>query len=139
MVTMITPVFYNTNWFISMWIIPIIPSFLVAWFPMPLPSKDYFIFIKNISINTYLYKLCFNGSWYTSYTLVLNVHDVTINLIKLNLNWNLIIELKIVPFYQLDSEMSMVIQFCGFTLVKNSNKVNVEIIHTFYVIYHIPG
>ena len=136
---MITPVFYNTNGVISMWIIPIIPSFLVAWFPMPLPSKDYFISITNISINTYLYRLFFNGSWYISYTLVLNVHDVTINLIKLNLNWNLIIELKIVPFYQLDSEMSMVIQFCGFTLVKNSNKVNVEIIDNFYVIYHIPG
>ena len=49
------------------------------------------------------------------------------------------IEFKIVPFYQLDSEMSMVLQFCGFISVKNSNKVNVEIIDNFYVIYHIPG
>ena len=138
MVTMITPVFYNTNWVISMWIIPIISSFLVAWFPMPLPSKYYFISITNISINPYLYRLCFNGTWYISYTVVLNVHDITINLIKLNQNPNLIIKLKIVSFYQLDSEMSMVIQFCGFILVKNSNKVNVDIIDNFYVIYHIP-
>ena len=47
------------------------------------------------------------------------------------------IEFKIVPFYQLDSEMSMVLQFCGFISVKNSNKVNVEIIDNFYVIYYV--